>query len=542
MNSAYSCDDQTKFKNDTLSRDRKIRFRPCISVLLIYFVSYLLSVSAQTTTPFKLQAQSGPYAVGLRVVEQYDYSRIFQPSINELGTPFRGERARPLQTLVWYPAQKTTSIHVAVGDYASLQATQTSFGHPKQLTGFDERLHDRIKSSLPVQTLAVRDAPPTSGHFPVIVYAPSFSSVSWENADLCEFLASYGYVVIATPEIGATSESHGHDLAVVNAQAQDISFLIGYASRLSNTNTSQVAVVGFSWGGISNLFAAARDDRIKALVALDGSMRYWPGLIKQALDVHPEQMTIPLLFFKSDYSLEDEARLSSISQGAEGPNVLNEWTHGDLISVQMFGFLHPEFTSLIYRYEGFWVDEFPRLQVGDYGRDEAMVGYSWVARYSLKFLDAYLKNDVEALAFLKSRLSENRVPQHLMAVSFRGASATTVSFASFRAEVGRQGFDHLTDIYESTRKNAPDFRLDADTVSSWGYDLIAIGHPVQAIEVMKLAIQIDPNVGSLIGLAEAYRKAGQTKSAVETYQKVLEKDPQNIAATQRLSELKKQQP
>ena len=58
-----------------------------------------------------------------------------------------------------------------------------------------------------------------------------------------------------------------HDLAGVDAQARDISFLIGYAQTLSNTDMSEVGVVGFSWGGISNLFAAARDNRIDALVA-----------------------------------------------------------------------------------------------------------------------------------------------------------------------------------------------------------------------------------------------------------------------------------
>ena len=100
----------------------------------------------------------------------------------------------------------------------------------------------------------------------------------------------------------------------------------------------------------------------------------------------------------------------------------------------------------------------------------------------------------------------------------------------------------MTDIYERTQKSVPDFRLDADTVSSWGYDLIAIRHAAEAIEIMKLAMRIDPNVASSIGLAEAYLKSGQNKSAMETYLKVLEKDPQNVAATQRLRELKKQEP
>jgi dienelactone hydrolase len=121
--------------------------------------------------------------------------------------------------------------------------------------------------------------------------------MSWENADLCEYLASHGYVVVASPDMGANIAGYDPDLGGINAQAQDISFLIGYAQTLPDTEMSVIAVAGFSWGGISNLFAAARDNRIDALVALDGSMRYFPGLVKAATDVHPEQMTIPMLFF-----------------------------------------------------------------------------------------------------------------------------------------------------------------------------------------------------------------------------------------------------
>jgi hypothetical protein len=40
--------------------------------------------------------------------------------------------------------------------------------------------------------------------------------------------------------------------------------------------------------------------RIDALVSMDGSMRYYPGLVKMAGDVHPERMTIPLLFFTAE--------------------------------------------------------------------------------------------------------------------------------------------------------------------------------------------------------------------------------------------------
>lgn len=95
--------------------------------------------------------------------------------------------------------------------------------------------------------------------------------------------------------MGVSTRDMTDDLAGINAQARDISFLMSYAKSLPDADSSEVAVVSWSWGGISSLFAAARDPRIDALVSMDGSMRYYPGLVKTAGDIHPELMTIPLL-------------------------------------------------------------------------------------------------------------------------------------------------------------------------------------------------------------------------------------------------------
>ena len=57
--------------------------------------------------------------------------------------------------------------------------------------------------------------------------------------------------------MGVSTRDMTDDLDGINAQASDISFLITYASP-SRHGLSEVAVVSWSWGGISSLFAAAR--------------------------------------------------------------------------------------------------------------------------------------------------------------------------------------------------------------------------------------------------------------------------------------------
>jgi predicted negative regulator of RcsB-dependent stress response len=490
---------------------------------------------AQNAPLFQFTEKPGPHFVGLKVVEQYDYSRTYESRTNDLGKPYVGERARPLQTLIWYPAEKSALRPMTVGDYGKLVATETSFDKPT--LSFDQNHWlDGIKPTLAMPMWAVRDAAPVSGRFPIVIYAPSFSAMSWENADLCEYLASHGYVVIASPDMGEMTRDMTNDLNGINAQARDVSFLIGYAETLHNTDMSAIAVAGFSWGGISNLFAAARDNRIDALVALDGSMRYYPGLVKQG-DVHPEQMTIPLLFFaQGAMTLEDQDRYLN-GEKNRGPSVLNAWTHGDLVLVRMLGLVHVEHSSMYQRNEDVWKN-FSEQQIADYDRADGIVGYAWIARYTVHFLDAYLKHDAAAMAWIKKTPAENGAPSHFLSANYRPAKGLPATLESFRTELGRQGFDHAPDIYAAMQKESPSFKLDESAVNSWGLELMTDNHLPEAIDIFNLNAKNYPDSGNVYdSLGEAYMQSGQKQLAIDSYKKSLEKDPSNDNARQKLKDL-----
>ena len=369
------------------------------------------------TSLFRFLQKPGPYPIGLKIVDQYDRSPNYSDSPKNVATSSMGHDARPLQTLIWYPSLRSTGRPMTVGDYTQLADTEVRFDapHPEQ-----NRWRPLLKTSSEIPLWAVRDAKPEKGRYPVLIYAPSDSSISWENADLCEYLAGHGYVVLASPSMGVSTRDMTDDLDGIHAQARDISFLITYARSLPDADLSEVAVVSWSWGGLSSLFAAARDHRIDALVEMDGSMRYYPGLVKMAGDVHPERMTIPLLFLtRGNLSLEALAKDDAPAADKVGPNVLNAWIHGDLFTVNMLGMAHPEFSSMFQRRES--VQRFAENQVADYGRKDANRSYAWVALYTLNFLDAYLKHDASAKAFLEKTPAENGVPKHFMDIKFRPA-------------------------------------------------------------------------------------------------------------------------
>lgn len=507
-----------------------------LAIAGLAIASVLSAAEAQKLPLFQFMGQPGPHPVGLKVVEQYDSSRIYRSATDELGKPYTGERARPIQTLIWYPATKTQTkpmTPMTFDDYIGLQATETTFGHPRPDDLKETRAN--MAPSLATKLWAVRDAPPEAGRFPVVIYAPSFSAPASENTDLCEYLASHGYVVIAGPDMGATTRDMTADLTGIDAQARDISFLIGYAQSLPDTDMTEIAVAGYSWGGISNLFAAARDSRIDALVAWDGSMRYYPGLIKRAGDVHPEQMTIPLIYLtQGEFTIEDQERYL---KDMDSPNVLNMWTHGDLVTVHMLSMTHGEFGSSQQRNEAFWKG-FPEDQKADYGREDGAVGYKWAAQYTLEFLDAYLKHDAMAMAFLKKTPAENGAPPHFLSASYRAAKGLPPTLDAFRAELGRQGFDHAAQIYAAMHKENPEFKPGEGAINSWASQLISENHLPEATELLKLDILLYPDSSSAYdSLGEAYVKSEQKELAIESYKKSLEKNPDNTNARDKLKQL-----
>ncbi len=386
-----------------------------LSVLVALIIPFSSAMAQTPSIGFQFTEKPGPYAVGLKVIHQYDRSRTFALPPSDNATPAVGHTGpRPIQTLVWYPTSNRNGITMTAGDYAQLAKTGVDFSQPEK----NNKWVVKLAASANALLWAQRDATMADGHFPLVVYAPGQSSVPWDNADLCEYLASHGYVVIASPSLGKSTRDADDNLDDIYAAAADISFLINYASTLPDVDISKTAVAGWSWGGMANLFAAHRDSRIKALIALDGSMRYYPGLIEKSGDIHPERMTLPLLFFTRGYlSLEDWNRFATADN--EGPSVLNAWTHGDLLTAHMLGMSHPAFASMYQRASS--EKKFAENQMADYGRDDVNVSYGWMARYTLAFLNAYLKDDAAEMAFLKDAPAEHGVPKHFMTLDFRAA-------------------------------------------------------------------------------------------------------------------------
>ena len=248
-------------------------------------------------------------------------------------------------------------------------------------------------------------------------------------------------------------------------------------------------------------------------------------------------MTLPLLFFTQGPTTVEQQARNTPSKDNDGPNVLNAWTHGDLITVDDLALVHVEHSSMYQRNEDIWKD-YASSRKGDYSRADGIVGYAWITRYTLEFLDAYLKHDTQAMAFLKKTPAEVGVPPHMMTVDFRAGKGIPPSLDGFRAELGRQGFDHAPAVYAAMVKDQPDFKLDEGVVIQWAYDLMEKNHLPEAIDLFKLDVQLFPSSWNAYDvLGEAYMKDGQKQLAIENYKKSLELNPANDDAKDKLKVL-----
>ena len=498
------------------------------------------AASAQAADRFTFPLQPGPHVVGLQVKQEYDRSRVYKTRVSAVtGKPASGERARPMQMLVWYPAARGGK-PVTFRDYYATGATEADFAldaatlERVTATRFAE-LADSTPAAAQILAQpmrALRDAPVQSGKFPVVIYAPSFSASAAENADLCEYLASHGYIVLSSASQGAHSRAMTVDVEGVETQAADIGWLIAQASAMPHADIDRLAVAGFSWGGLANVVGAAKDDRIKALVSLDGSVRYFPQLVdsgKEAIAyVTPMRLAVPMLFVaQKPASIE---QLNRRNKGT-GFSLLNLMTYTDMYVLTMHAMEHQNFAG----------DALHLARDGDfneYSREEVTQSYGWTARYVRQFLDAYLKNDIAARKFMANKPMANGVPRHMVTLEARPGSGVAPTRENFAAQLAARGFDKAAAIHEELKAQGATFKLEPHDVNGWGYALLRDGMLTESVAIFRFGTQLYPKDANLYdSLGEAQAKAGQRDEAMQSYRRSLALDPKNGNAVERLKML-----
>ena len=293
--------------------------------------------------------------------------------------------------------------------------------------------------------------------------------------------------------------------------------------------------MGFSFGGLSGVLSQMRNGSIKAIISLDGSIKYQYSTLQKSPFSSTEKVNVPFIHM-AQKNIPKEVMLenkidSTLNHKFE---FYDHLTNSRAYSLKFHNLTHSYFSTLGVLFQS-------RDSRQDKGDLEIMESYKWMSVYTLNFLNAFLKNKQGSLNFLERKPEDNGLPVGLVSVKSKLPVEKVFSFEDFNELAASQNYKDLDKLYESTLRDHPLFQLEEGKLNNLGLQLNY--NPVtseQGINVFILATKIYPGSANLFdSLAEGYLFTGNKELAILNFEKSLKLNPQNQNAIDRLNELKK---
>ena len=373
--------------------------RYCVAIL--FFFLSAASCLASDNLPLWGDLDPGQYGVGFTIRSQYDYSRAFRPEMMFGGRRYQGETARPVQILVWYPSSvKAGSKRMPYREYLHLGMRELSF---EALTAEDKRkAEEEYKRGMPAENLkayewlmgaataSVAEAPKAKGMFPLVIYATGGGGRAYNNSIMCEYLASHGYVVAALPSIGAYRAKPNFEAIDFEGYARDIEFVLSVMRTFPNTDAKNASIIGHSMGGTCSVIVQMRNMNLRAAVYLDTVGIYKDFVKWDALAFRAPQLYLARKAVNNPALIKDvkNAAVHSFLWGGDYVHHFSFCADGMIADVIL--------------------DPKPKHA------SELKALYENGCRYTLSFLNGYLKSDPKGIAFLKRTPEENGIAKNLV--------------------------------------------------------------------------------------------------------------------------------
>ncbi|MDO6435766.1 tetratricopeptide repeat protein [Cyclobacterium sp. 1_MG-2023] len=503
--------------------------RSLIALFLLLFQVH--TIHGQTSLN-KIDLDKGRYEVGFRHYSSTDstrtYSRIYDYTNQKI--------PRPIPISLWYPSSQNVvnKLPLQVLDYLEILKEEEEWENlPNEqiLNWFYYANNPANQAHIKENTKAYFGLKEAQGIFPLIIYSPSFQASSIENFAMCEYLASQGFIVIASPSRGTETRWFGNNLAKeVETQARDVEFLIKEAAYIPISDLTKVAVMGFSFGGLANIIAQMRNDNIKAVISLDGTERYQYDLLKKSPFFEVNKMDVPYLHMAQKDIPEKVLNEDKIDSTLNTKFVLyDSLSLNRAYRLKFHDLTHSYFSTLGVLFEARDVRQ-------DKSDHKIMNAYKWVSILGLSFLKAFLLEESTAKIAFESHLGQVGTDKNLISYRKKGQKSTPFTFKNFNELATAQQYNSLWELYEESKKKHPDLNLPEGSLNTLGLQLIFNPKTsTQGINVFNLAIQLYPKSANLFdSLAEAYLFMGNHKKAIANFRKSLELNPQNQNAIDRL--------
>jgi dienelactone hydrolase len=474
--------------------------------------------------------QAGPYLPGFTTIETYDASRTFQRKTDYFGNPLTGERARPIQVCIWYPARDTSGTPKMVyGEYNFAVPKDDRFvDHLSHLQYREIRyLHVLLNNNrglvqdlMNVRMCAVRDAEPEEGPFPLIVYHPNLLGSYSENAVLCEYLATHGFVVATTHSVGPGELNPAANDAGLETLTRDKEFVVSLMRDEPYADRERLAVMGFGYGGSTSLLMQMRNTDVDAVVSLEGSLVSGTRseLTRQIAFYDAGEVKVPLLNIYSPES--DQLDLSMV----------DSFTYAVRYSCAIEGARHADFTvySDIARLLMPTPDSLPRPPSA----------YHIVCRHVLDFFKAYLDDDEDCLQRLVTSPDDSSSAAVTLSCAFTAAEEIPPTEAELISIIRDYGVDTAMQIVRKFRSLDPRHTLFREaTFNELGYQLLRTSRVSDAVRILRMNTVVYPGSANVWdSFAEACVAAGDTEAAIESLKKALEVLPQDTTTDERIKE------
>ncbi len=471
--------------------------------------------------------EPGPHYVGYRVLYELDRSRIWRAAPDS--SPSQ-ETARPIRISVWYPADVSSDrTTMTLAEFVQDSAPSEYFAQLNRLlerrfveifSGVSQELYDTL---LTLPLAAVKNAAPSAGSYPLVMYSPGGQASFPDNGVLSAYLASHGYVVASVPQLESTLEGvfegYSRQTAV---QTRDIEFAAGVMHDFPEVDRRRLAVIGYSLGGSVALRVALHNPNVGAIVGLDPSFAYARSIQalgdSQSFDVF--NLRIPILSLQAG---------NEESQRYDSPVIYDTLRFSDRYIGYVAETVHGDFSEIKPML-------IPALAHGE-ELEPALVqgrrGYTASCRYVVRFLDGVLKNDPAGLAFVASSSGENGMDAGLIQMESRPA-ADVPTEVELVALIQQHDYEIASERLRLAQQTYPDLDVVRENImSGFAHRLRANGELDAAISVFRLNIQVHPNsIRGHNGLADAYLSNGDSLMVIRTYERLLESLPLDTTISQ----------
>lgn len=506
-----------------------------VPVILALVITLTTICNGQTSLG-SIGLKNGEHTVGYKHYITEDSSRTYKRS----GDWNDKSIFRPMTISTWYPAVIDPRARMAnntVLSYMRILKEEEEWEYlPDEqiLNWFYYSNTTQNKQHLKEGATAYNNLKPAGGTFPVIIYSPSYQASSIENFALCEYLASHGYIVMSTLSRGtSTRPMEGGTVRDMETQARDVEFLIKEGLKNKNADKNKVALMGFSFGGLSNSLVKMRNGMIKAVVSLDGSERYQFQTLSKSSYFNPNNIDVPYIHLSQKAIPQDVLVAEKID-----PKLNTEFALYDSLrnskayKLRLTNMTHAYFSTLGVLFQ----DRDKRQDKSDI---EIMESYGLTCRYALNFLNAYLKNNTGALTFISSDPESNGIRSGLILKESKEAVSRPFKFEDFNNLAAERNYDNLDGIYTELRKKLTGWQVNEGNLNNLGLQLLFNKETSQnSLKVFLFAVKQFPKSANLYdSLAEAYLYVGNKTLAVTNFKKSLSLDESNENAITRLKQL-----